>query len=88
MEINGITVAFDLIPKSSRGKYSCWKSFDAVESITLIQFNIGNNSVHQEFVNYENIANQKEFSIDIKSDDTEGMLIQLVGDPDCVSSPT
>ena len=82
--INGENVAFPLFPKSVQGSYSCWTSFDEIEAISLIAFNIGENSVHQETVNYENLPSEKEFTIDISSI-ASGLRIQLVEAPGCVS---
>ncbi len=87
MDINGTTVPFTLFPKIEKGSYSCWQSFDEVDLITNIQFNIGENSIHQEIVEYRNLDSKREYSIDIKSDPTEGIRVQLVTSPDCVSSP-
>ena len=87
MDINGTTMAFDLFPKSERGSYSCWQSFDEVDLITNIQFSLGDDSVHEEIVEYRNLANKRKYSIDITSDEEEGISIQLVASPDCVSSP-
>jgi len=86
MEINGTTVAFDLFPKNEQGSYSCWQTFDEVDLITNIQFNLGDNSTHQEIVEYQNLAKKREYSIDITSDPDIGIRIQLVSSPDCVSS--
>jgi len=86
MDINGTTMAFDLFPKSERGSYSCWQSFDEVDLITNIQFSLGDDSVHEEIVEYRNLANKRKYSIDITSDEEEGISIQLVASPDCVSS--
>ena len=82
--INGENVAFPLFPKRIQGNYSCWKSFDEIESISLITFNIDENAVHQETVNYEDLPNEKEFTIDISSI-ASGLRIQLVEAPGCVS---
>jgi len=84
VEINGENVTFPLFPKSIQGSYSCWKSFDKIESISFIEFNIGENAVHQEMVNYEDLPNEKEFTIDI-STITSGLRVQLVEAPGCVS---
>ena len=84
LTINGEIVAFPLFPKSMQGSYSCWQSFDEVESITFIEFNLGDNAVHQETVNYENLPDEKEFSIDISAV-ASGIRVQLVEAPDCVS---
>lgn len=87
MDINGTTTSFNLLPKSDKGSYSCWQSFDEVELISNIQFNIGANSMHTEIVEYQNLDSKREYSIDIKSDPTTGLRVQLVASPDCVSSP-
>jgi len=86
MDINGTSVAFPLFPKSQKGSYSCWQSFDEVDLIANIQFNIGDNSVHQEIVEYRNLDNKREYSIDITTDPVEGVRVQLASSPDCVSS--
>lgn len=86
MDINGNTVAFPLIPKNDRGSFSCWQTFDDVDLIANIQFNIGEDSIHQEIVEYRNLDNSREYAIDITSDPTEGIQVQLVTGPDCVSS--
>ncbi len=87
MDINSTTTAFTLFPKGNKGSYSCWQTFNEVGLITNIQFNIGDNSIHQEIVEYRNLENKREYSIDITSDPTEGIRVQLVTAPDCVSSP-
>ncbi len=87
MDINGTTMSFDLFSKSERGSYSCWQSFNEVDLITNIQFNLGDDTVHQEIVEYQNLANKREYSIDITANSAEDIRIQLVASPDCISSP-
>lgn len=84
LEINGETVPFALFSKSLQGSYSCWKSYTKIESISFIEFNIGENAVHQETVNYEDLPNEKEFTIDISSV-SSGIRVQLVEAPCCIS---
>jgi len=85
-EINGTLVAFDLFPKAEKGTYSCWQSFDEVNLITSIKFDIGDNATHTENVNYRNLTNTREYAIEIESDDVTGIRVQLESSPDCVSS--
>ena len=87
MEVNGQRVNLPLLPKAEQGSYSCWLSFDEVELITMIQFDYGDNGIHTETVNYENLAPTREYSIDIQSNDEVDIRVQLVSSPDCVSSP-
>jgi len=84
LEINGESFAFPLLPKGLQGSYSCWQSFDEVDLISSVEFNIGDNAIHQEIVNYENLSDEREFSIDISSV-SSGLRIQLVEAPGCVS---
>lgn len=84
LEINGEMVSFALFPKSLQGSYSCWKPYTKIESITSIEFNIGENAVHQETVNYQNLPSEKEFTIDISSV-SSGIRVQLVEAPSCIS---
>jgi len=83
--INGSTVPFSLLPKREQGSYSCWKGYDNIESITSIQFNIGDGAVYQETVNYLNLPQEKEYSIDIRAEVGGELRIQLVEAPGCVS---
>ncbi len=85
-EINGSIVTFDLFSKTEKGSYSCWKSFDEVDLITSIKFDIGNNATHTESVEYRNLTNTREYAIEIDSDDVTGIRVQLESSPDCVSS--
>jgi len=84
LEINGEMVFFPLIPKREQGSYSCWQTFDEIESITLVRFTIGDNEVQETIVNYENLPNSKEFTIDISSTTNE-FRVQLIESPGCVS---
>ncbi len=85
LEINGETVPFALFDKSLQGSYSCWKSYDEIASITNIEFNIGDNAVLQEPVNYRNLPSEREFAIDIQSLDNGEFRFQLVEAPACIS---
>ena len=85
LTINGTSTPFSLFPKSNQGSYSCWMGYTEIESISFIEFNIGNNAVHQESLNYENLPREKEFAIDIRSEVDGAIRIQLVEAPDCVS---
>lgn len=86
MEINGTVTNFSLFPKAEKGAYSCWQSFDKVDLITSIQFEIGDNATHIESVAYNDLTATREYSIDIRSDEVNGISVQLVSSPDCVSS--
>lgn len=84
LTINEEIVPFPLIPKRIQGSYSCWQSFDEIEIISLVSFTVDENEVQEVMVNYENLPNEKEFAIDIRSTGSE-FRIQLVEAPDCVS---
>ena len=85
LEINGEIVPFALFPKSLQGSYSCWKSYDEITSITNIEFNIGDNAVLQEPVNYRNLPSEREFAIDIQALENGEFRFQLVEAPSCIS---
>jgi len=80
LTINGESLAFPLLPKNLQGSYSCWQSFDEVDLISSVEFNIGDTAIHQEIVNYENLSDEREFSIDISSI-SSGLRIQLMEAP-------
>ena len=82
--INGEIVSFPLIAKRNQGSYSCWKTFDEIESISQLRFTIDENDMQQEEVNYENLPIRKEYAIDISST-PDGLRFQLVESPNCVS---
>lgn len=83
--INGSATSFKLLPKSIQGSYSCWQTFDNIELISSIEFDIGENASFQEMVNYRNLSREREFAIDIQSLADEELRIQLVEAPSCVS---
>lgn len=84
LTINGQASVFSLISKATTGNYSCWKSFPEVTSITSIEFNVGDASNYSEIVNYQNLSNSREYSIDIRNVNDE-FRVQLVQSPDCIS---
>ena len=84
LTINGQASLFSLTSKATTGSYSCWKSFPQVESITAIEFKVGDTSNYSENVNYGNLTDAREYAIDIRAVNDE-FRIQLVQSPDCVS---
>ncbi|MEM6321082.1 MAG: hypothetical protein AAF960_25685 [Bacteroidota bacterium] len=82
--IDGTVTAFPLFDKAGRGSYSCWKSYEKVDLISLIEFTREDGTTYQEEVAYEDLALIREYSIEI-SGAADNLRIQLTKRPNCIS---